>query len=232
MDRGSLSDPTIVDLIKKYCVPLRVYVDKHPGLCKEYRVPNPRMRDAEGIAPYPSIQLWTPSGVIVSRADGLFPPHLFLPWLAKGLKDWASVGEQERVLMAQAKAQPSVTNLAALARFYLRRETYRKAAETWLALGALPKLKNSPIRHTASMRAGHAYLMHADYERANLHLKKAAVRGAQTRPAALFFLGFSAQQQERAEMSFRYYREVLRDHPGTRWWKSARRAVGNRKVYY
>ena len=227
MDRGPLSDPKVVERITRArAVRLRVFVDEHPDLCRRARVPDPGLRDERGIAPYPSLQIWTPSGVLVDRTDGVVPPRRFLTWLEAGFGAWPEVARREAELLARVEAEPGAPRpLEALAGFYERRRSYPLAAGTWarLARGADPA---GEPRHDAHLRAAHAFLKHAGYAEADAHLALAAEEGASTREAALYLLGFSAQQAGDAPRARRHYEALLEAFPESRFAPAAREALG------
>lgn len=230
MDRGTLSDPQVARVIAGGAVvPLRIYVDQYPDQCRDYRVPNPELRDEDGFAPYPSLQVWTPSGVLVTRLDGAQAAGPFVLWLSQAIEDWPAVADEERALLEKSKAQPGL--LSTLGGFYSKKKTYRMAAEAYVKLSRHPKLK-AANRHLFLLKAGHAYLMHASYELANQFLKLAAVEGANTREKALGLLGFSCLQAGLKDDARRHYKALLLEFPGSRSAPAARKVLGSEKVYY
>ncbi len=233
MDRGSLSDAEVLKIAANArCLLLKIQVDVHPEYCKEYRVPNPDLRDDEGYAPYPALQVWTPSGVLVDRSDGLVPPPLFRHWLSGALEAWPAIAKEEQAMLKTIEDEPNLlTTYGKLAAFYTKHKTYRMAAETWMAVSRR-QLARRDVYHKVSLQAGHAYLMYANYEKATEVLSVAAEEGAVTRERALYFQGFSSQQAGKTEKAFEYFRALLWDYPAGKWAPAARKAIGKRKIYY
>ncbi|MHC5038523.1 MAG: DNRLRE domain-containing protein [Planctomycetota bacterium] len=227
------TDPTLVDLVKKRFIPLRVMYKS--SLYKGGRVPP----TADTLRPLgasctelkaPALCVSTPEGKMIAalQSIGTFDVDMtrqfLLDALAKGKGTSKPEGDDPEALLAAGdlsgaekgfKKRRSPEKEWGLCRIAARSGDHGKAAELAHALAK----RKSALGGDAAVQEGVSLMRLGDFEKAARILEKAVNRrpAPSRAPEALYYLGALATVERKADQAKKTWERLQKDHPDSLW---------------